>query len=62
MVSTKRGRRPAKAKTVRASVSLPTEVYETIGRIAEEKKVSTAWVIREAVERYVSDQWPLLAR
>jgi metal-responsive CopG/Arc/MetJ family transcriptional regulator len=62
MATTKRGKGPAKSRTTRASVSLPKELYETLGRIAEGKKVSTAWVIREAVERYVSDQWPLLGR
>ena len=58
----KRSRRPVKSTTARASVSLPRELYDMLGRIAAEKKVSLAWVIREAVERYVSDQWPLLER
>jgi hypothetical protein len=30
-------------------------------RIARDKKVSVAWVVREASEKYVDDQWPLLA-
>jgi len=56
----KRGRRPPKDPTARASVSLPKALYETLGRIARQKKVSVAWVIREAAEKYVADQWPLL--
>ena len=56
----KRGRRAAKDKSARASVSLPKDLYETLGLIAEQKKVSMAWVIREAAEKYVTDQWPLL--
>ena len=44
----------------RASVSFPTDVYAELERIAAAKKVSLAWVVREAAERYVADQWPLL--
>lgn len=47
-------------ETTRASVSFPSEVYEELGRIAASKKVSVAWVVREAAERYVAEQWPLL--
>lgn len=45
---------------VRASISFPPEVYETLEIIAKEKKVSLAWVVREAAERYIADKWPLL--
>lgn len=45
----------------RASVSFPPEIYEAIEDLAKKKKVSVAWVVREAVEKYVADQWPLLA-
>jgi len=47
------------SKTTRASISFPTPVYEELERIAEAKKVSLAWVVREAAEKYVEDQWPL---
>ena len=43
----------------RASVSFPPEVYKTLEDLAKKKKVSIAWVVREAVEKYVADQWPL---
>lgn len=46
--------------TVRASISFPSEVYETLEGIAREKKVSLAWVVRDAAERYIADKWPLL--
>lgn len=46
-------------KTIRASVSFPRELYDTLERIAEQKKVSVAWVVRDAAEKYVADQWPL---
>lgn len=48
-------------KSVRASVSLPSERYRELEMIAQEKKVSVAWVVREAVEKYVADRWPLLS-
>jgi len=47
------------SKTTRASVSFPSAVYADLERLAAAKKVSVAWVVREAAERYVADQWPL---
>jgi predicted DNA-binding protein len=44
---------------VRASISFPREVYETLEKIARQKKVSLAWVVREATEKYIADKWPL---
>jgi predicted transcriptional regulator len=59
----KRGRKPAgQPKSVRASVSLSPEVYRTIEQLAKDKKVSIAWVMREAAEKYVEQQWPLFER
>ena len=45
---------------LRASVSFPPDLYHTLEEIAGEKKVSVAWVIREAAEEYVTARWPLL--
>lgn len=53
------GKSKAELRMPRASVSFPPELYAVLERIAEEKRVSIAWVVREAAERYVSDQWPL---
>ncbi len=47
------------AAAVRATISFPPEVYETLEVIAKEKKVSLAWVVREAAEKYITDKWPL---
>jgi metal-responsive CopG/Arc/MetJ family transcriptional regulator len=47
---------------VRASISFPPTLYETLEEIAKQKKVSLAWVVRDAAEKYVSDQEPLLKR
>ena len=44
---------------VRASISFPPDVYETLEVIAKDKKVSLAWVVREAAEQYIADKWPL---
>jgi metal-responsive CopG/Arc/MetJ family transcriptional regulator len=49
---------PAKEGT-RASVTFPANLYAELERIAEEKKVSVAWVVRDAVEKYVEAQYPL---
>lgn len=45
----------------RASVTFPPELYKTLECLAKKKKVSIAWVVREAAEKYVADQWPLLS-
>jgi metal-responsive CopG/Arc/MetJ family transcriptional regulator len=39
---------------IRASVSFPSNLYESLEEIARHKKVSLAWVIREAAERYAA--------
>ena len=46
-------------KSARASISFPPDVYEELEKLAAAKKVSLAWVVREAAEKYVADQWPL---
>jgi metal-responsive CopG/Arc/MetJ family transcriptional regulator len=45
---------------VRATISFPPDVYETLEGIAKEKKVSLAWVVRDAAEKYIAEKWPLL--
>jgi hypothetical protein len=47
--------------STRTSVTLPAEIYASLEIIAKQKKVSMAWVIRDAAEKYVSEQWPLFA-
>jgi len=46
----------------RASVTFPPDLYRTLEQIAKQKKVSIAWVVRDAAEKYVADQWPLLEK
>jgi len=56
---------PRETKTVkataapRASITFPPDIYHTLEQIAKQKKVSVAWVVRDAAEKYVADQWPL---
>jgi predicted DNA-binding ribbon-helix-helix protein len=40
-------------RTVRASVSFAHGIYDSLEKIAVAKKVSIAWVVREAVESYL---------
>lgn len=62
MASLKRELSKGRGKPMpRASVSFPPELYKTLEDLARRKKVSIAWVVRDAVEKYVADQWPLLA-
>jgi hypothetical protein len=56
-----KGKSAQRAPAVRASISFPAAVYETLEMIAKEKKVSLAWVVREATEQYIADKWPLFA-
>lgn len=54
------GRPKALPPTTRASVSFPKPVYEELEKIAEAKKVSVAWVVREAAEKYLAEKWPAI--
>jgi hypothetical protein len=40
-------------ETVRASVSFSRDVYAFLGEVAARKRVSIAWIVREAVESYI---------
>lgn len=46
--------------TVRASVSFPEDQYAELELIAQQQRVSLAWVVREAVQAYLVTRWPLL--
>lgn len=45
--------------SVRATISFPSDIYQILEEIAQQKKVSLAWVVREAAEQYIADKWPL---
>jgi predicted DNA-binding protein len=50
---------PKSEQSPRLSVTLPSETYVSLERIAKKKKVSLAWVVRDATEKYISDEFPL---
>jgi predicted DNA-binding protein len=42
--------------SARASISFPLDLYEALEELAKQKKVSLAWIVRDAAERYIADQ------
>jgi metal-responsive CopG/Arc/MetJ family transcriptional regulator len=59
MKAKKGQRKSTKAQSpswVRASISFPPDLYETLQELAKGKKVSLAWVVRDASEKYVADR------
>jgi hypothetical protein len=51
-------KKPSTAAAIRASISFPPGVYQSLETIAKEKKVSLAWVVRDAAEHYIADKRP----
>jgi metal-responsive CopG/Arc/MetJ family transcriptional regulator len=54
--------RAKSAALVRASISFPSNLYEALEEIATQKKVSLAWVVRDAAEAYVTDRMASTAK
>jgi len=48
--------------SIRASISFPPDLYENLEELAKQKKVSLAWVVRDAAEKYVAHQGPLYGK
>lgn len=48
--------------SIRVSVSFDAEDYAEIKNIAEANRVSAAWVVREAVTRYLDSRTPLFPK
>jgi metal-responsive CopG/Arc/MetJ family transcriptional regulator len=48
--------------SVRATITFPPELYATLEEIAKQKKVSLAWVVRDAAEQYLAEKWPLFRK
>jgi predicted DNA-binding protein len=57
-----RGKKGKTTHQPRASITFPPELYKTLEDLAKKKKVSIAWVVRDAAEKYVADQWPLFGK
>ena len=45
-----------KQKGVRTSVTIPEVCIESLQMIAEGRKVSVAWVIRDAIDKYIETE------
>ena len=52
----RKGMNNQKTVLIRASIGFPPDLYETLEEIAKQKKVSLAWVVRDASERYAADE------
>jgi hypothetical protein len=52
----RKGMKSHSTSLVRASISFPPDLYETLEDLAKQKKVSLAWVVRDAAERYVAGE------
>jgi predicted transcriptional regulator len=48
--------------SVRVTVSLPRDQHERASRLAEKLRVSLAWVVRDAVEKYLERGVSLVTR
>ena len=49
----------SKDRVTRLTVSLSKEDYEEIVRIAQSKKVSASWVVRDSIDQYLMKEDPL---
>jgi len=47
-------------RSTRITVTLPPDNYNLLVRMAQTRKVSTSWMVREAVDKYLSADAPLL--
>ncbi|MCC6427327.1 MAG: ribbon-helix-helix protein, CopG family [Phycisphaerales bacterium] len=48
-------------KAKRMSITVPPDHHDELSRMADQKKVSVAWLVREAVEKYLATNAPLFA-
>jgi predicted transcriptional regulator len=44
--------------SVRATISFSPDLYETLEDLAKQRKVSLAWIVRDATEKYIAEQSP----
>jgi len=46
----------------RKTVSLPVDLQDQLEKLAEKRKVSFSWLVRDAVEKYLAADAPLFQR
>jgi hypothetical protein len=61
LAAMRKGRKLKNTSVLRASVTFPSDIYLALESIAKSKKVSVAWVVRDAAEKYIAEQLPLRA-
>ena len=61
-VAKKTATEPEAIASVRATISFAPDSYATLEEIAKQKKVSLAWVVRDAVDNYIDARWPLFTQ
>ena len=54
-------KKPTTVLDYRVSVSLTEDQHEFLSALAERKRVSLAWVVRDAVERLIAEESPLFS-
>ena len=50
------------SKGTRITVTIPPHDYGVVRRMAQDKKVSAAWIVRDAVEKYILTEKALVSR
>jgi ribbon-helix-helix CopG family protein len=50
-----------KASGTRITITLPPEHYEHVVWMAQKKRVSASWIVRDAVAKYLAEDMPLFA-
>jgi hypothetical protein len=59
-VPTAQGKNHVDKSPHRLSVTLTPEQHQELSEIARKNRVSVAWVVREAIERMLKENMPLL--
>jgi metal-responsive CopG/Arc/MetJ family transcriptional regulator len=52
----KKGTNARSQSLIRASISFPVDLYDALQALARQKKVSLAWVVRDAAEKYIAER------
>lgn len=52
----KSARSQGRVSAVRATISFPSDLYAILEKIARQKRVSLAWIVRAAAEKYAAER------
>jgi len=58
MVAKRQRRKVRRGVQPRVSVTFPPELYSILVELAKRRKVSVAWIVRDAADQYVAAQPP----